>query len=198
MNDSYTTNLAEFLIQSNSLKFGNFKLASGKNSSFYIDLRLIQSFPGIFHQTIISLRDIIQSKNLRFHMLATIPTSGLIFTSALAYEMFRPLIYIRREKKGYGINNLVEGKLEKTQKILLIDDVVTTGQSLNIAIENIRNNGGIVENVLCILLRGDNTTIKNFNAIGINLHFLLTINELANILYKNQWINDEKKLALQK
>ena len=197
MNDSYTTNLSEFLIQSNSLKFGNFKLASGKNSSFYIDLRFIKSFPGIFHQTIIALRDMIQSENLLFHMLATIPTSGLIFTSALAYEMFRPLIYIR-EKKGYGINNLVEGKLEKSHKILLIDDVVTTGQSLNIAIENIRNNGGIVENVLCILLRGDSTTIKNFNAIGINLHFLLTINELANILYKNQWINDEKKLALQK
>jgi len=198
MNNSYTTNLAKFLIQSHSLKFGNFQLASGKTSSFYIDLRLIQSYPAIFRQTIIALRNRIQTEKFQFDTLATIPTSGLIFASVLSYELFKPLIYIRKESKGYGVNNLIEGKLEPFQKTLLIDDVITTGQSLDHAIENIRNNGGKIENVICILLRGGDITLRKFAKNGITLKFLLTINQLADILYKNKLIDEEKKLILQK
>ncbi|HEX7257369.1 MAG TPA: orotate phosphoribosyltransferase [Nitrososphaeraceae archaeon] len=198
MNNSYANNLAKFLIQSHSLKFGNFQLASGKTSRFYIDLRLIQTSPAIFHQTIIALRNRIQIEKFQFDTLATIPTSGLIFTSVLSYELFKPLIYIRKESKGYGANNLIEGKLEPFQKTLLIDDVITTGQSLDHAIENIRSNGGIIENVICILLRGGNTTLRKFTENGITLNFLLTITQLADILYKNKLIDEEKKLILQK
>ena len=162
MDNNYTINLAKFLIQSHSLQFGTFQLASGKTSNFYIDLRLIQSSPTIFHQTIIALRNRIQIEKFQFDTLATIPTSGLIFTSILSYELFKPLIYIRKESKGYGSNNLIEGKLEPFQKTLLIDDVITTGQSLDHAIENIRNNGGKIENVICILLRGGDTTLRKF------------------------------------
>ena len=61
----------------------------------------MQSFPGIFHYTIIPLRDIIQTEDLQFDRLATIPTSKLIFTSVLVYEMFHLPIYIRKETKGY-------------------------------------------------------------------------------------------------
>lgn len=78
----------------------------------------MQSFPGIFHYTIIALRDVIQTEDLQFD-LARILTSKLIFTSVLAYEMFQPLISIRKETKGYGINSLIECKLENSQKILL-------------------------------------------------------------------------------
>lgn len=198
MNNSYTINLAKFLIQSHSLKFGNFQLASGETSRFYIDLRLILSSPTIFHQTIIALRNRIQTEKLQFDILATIPTSGLIFTSVLSYELFKPLIYIRKESKGYGINNLIEGKLEPLQKILLIDDIITTGQSIDHAIENIRSNGGIIENVICILLRGGNATLRKFAENGITLKFLLTINQLADILYNNKLIDEEKKLILQR
>ena len=197
-NSIYTAYLAKFLIQSHSLKFGNFKLSSGKTSNFYIDLRLIQSFPIIFHQTIIALRDKIQKEKFQFDILATIPTSGLIFTSVLSYELFKPLIYIRKKSKGYGVDNLIEGKLEPFQKILLIDDVITTGQSLDHAIGKIRSNRGIIENVVCILLRGGNTTLRKFSEIGITLQYLLTINELADILYQGKLIDKEKKLILQK
>lgn len=198
MNNNYTINLAKFLIQSHSLQFGTFQLASGKTSNFYIDLRLIQSSPTIFHQTIIALRNRIQTEKLQFDILATIPTSGLIFTSVLSYELFKPLIYIRKESKGHGINNLIEGKLEPFQKTLLIDDVITTGQSLDHAIDKIRSNGGIIENIICILLRGGNTTLRKFAENGITLNFLLTVNQLADILYKNNLIDEEKKLILQK
>ncbi len=112
--------------------------------------------------------------------------------------MFKPFIYIRKESKGYGINNLIEGKLEPLPKTLLIDDVITTGQSLNHAIDNIRSNGGIIENIVCILLRGGNTTLRKFSEIGITLQYLLTINELADILYQGKLIDKEKKLILQK
>ena len=198
MNNSYTTDFAKFLIHSHSLKFGNFQLASGKTSRFYIDLRLIPSSPVIFRQTIIALKNRIQTEKFQFDTLSTIPTSGLIFTSILSYELFKPLIYIRKESKGYGVGNLIEGKLEPLQKTLLVDDVITTGQSLDHAIENIRNNGGIIENVICILLRGGNTTLRKFTENGITLNFLLTITQLADILYKNKLIDEEKKSILQK
>jgi orotate phosphoribosyltransferase len=84
------------------------------------------------------------------------------------------------------------------QKTLLVDDVITTGQSLDHAIKNIRSNGGIIENVICILLRGGNTTLRKFAENGITLKFLLTINQLADILYKNKLIDEEKKSILQK
>jgi orotate phosphoribosyltransferase len=198
MNNIYATNLAKFLIHSHSLKFGNFQLASGKNSNFYIDLRLIQSSPVIFHQTITALRTKIYNEKFQFDILATIPTSGLIFTSVLSYELFKPLIYIRKKSKGYGVDNLIEGKFEPFQKILLIDDVITTGQSLDHAIEKIRSNRGIIENVVCILFRGENATLRKFTENGITLEYLLTTNQLADILYQNKLIDKEKKLILQK
>jgi orotate phosphoribosyltransferase len=88
--------------------------------------------------------------------------------------------------------------LEPFQRTLLIDDVITTGQSLDHAIENIRNNGGIIENVICILLRGGNTTLRKFTGNGITLKFLLTVTQLADILYKNKLIDEDKKINITK
>lgn len=196
--EDFRINFATFLIQSNSLKFGKFRLSSGLDSSYYIDLRNIQSHPSIFHQTIISLRDKIIEDGLEFDCLATVPTSGLVFTSALAYEIFRPLIYIRKESKGYGVNNLIEGKLQKNQKVLLIDDVITTGQSLKHAIKVIRNNGAKVNNVLSILFRGNNDIIEKYTQIDIDLKFLITMTEISDILYSRNLIDREKREELKK
>ena len=198
MENNFISNLAIFLIESGSLKFGKFRLSSGQTSNYYVDLRTIQSFPSIFRQIITEIESRIRAEGLEFDCLATVPTSGLIFTSALAYEMFKPFIYIRKESKGYGANNLIEGKIGKYQKILLIDDVITTGKSLEHAINIIRDNGATVNDAMTILYRGSEMTRKKFLDKGINLRSLFTIKDLADYLYRNDIIDDEKRLQLQK
>jgi orotate phosphoribosyltransferase len=116
----------------------------------------------------------------------------------LAYEIFRPLIYIRKESKGYGVNNLIEGKLQENQNVLLIDDVITTGQSLKHAIKIIRNNGAKVNNVLTILFRGNNEIIDKYSQIDIDLKFLTTMTEISDILYSRNLIDREKREELKK
>ncbi|MDQ3853807.1 MAG: orotate phosphoribosyltransferase, partial [Thermoproteota archaeon] len=122
---------ASFLLKSNSLRFGVFTLASGKQSAYYIDLRVLPSFPGYFRLGISALKDLVAEKVGRFDTFASVPTSGLVFGSALAYEMNKPFIYVRKEPKAYGINKMIEGFLEPGSKIIIVDDVATTGTSLS-------------------------------------------------------------------
>ena len=74
---------SSFLLKSNSLRFGVFTLASGKQSSYYIDLRVLPSFPSHFRLAIGALKDAVAKKVGEFDTLASVPTSGLVFGSAL-------------------------------------------------------------------------------------------------------------------
>jgi len=190
MTTEFIPEIASFLLKSNSLQFGIFRLASGKESPYYIDLRTIASFPNHFRLAIGALRDAIVAKiGLDFDSLASIPTSGLIFCSALAYEIVKPLVYVRKEAKGYGVNKIIEGYLKPGAKVVLIDDVVTTGKSISHAIEIIRSNGAIVEEVLAIVdrLEGAEQSLKMIN---VKLRSVTTIEELFDVLYKRGLIDD--------
>src|SRR5919206_4380319 len=129
---------ASFLLKSNSLKFGVFTLASGKQSAYYIDLRMLPSFPEYFRLVINALKDTITRKVGNFDIIASVPTSGLVFGSALAYEMNRPFIYARIQPKSYGTEKIVEGFLEPGSKVVIVDDVATTGTSVSRAAEIMR------------------------------------------------------------
>ncbi len=128
----FVKEFAVFLYKKGALKFGDFTLSSGKKSSYYIDLRLVPSFPHQFRRMVKSLQSQISEEiGLdNFDSYASIPTSGLIIASALAIETVKPLIYVRTKPKDYGTSKSVEGNLEKDLKVLLIDDVATTGGSV--------------------------------------------------------------------
>ncbi|MDX1373327.1 MAG: phosphoribosyltransferase family protein, partial [Nitrososphaeraceae archaeon] len=126
-----------------------------------------------------------------------VPTSGLVFTSALAYEIFKPLIYIRKEAKGYGVNNLIEGKFEKENEVLLIDDVITTGKSLINAINVIRTRNLKINTVLSLLFRGNEQTIQAFTKIGIDLKFLISFKEITNIIASKNLLGEEDRKKLR-
>jgi orotate phosphoribosyltransferase len=183
METNFVSEIALFLLKSNSLKFGLYTLASGKQSPYYIDLRMLQSFPRYFRLTIIALRDLISREiGSDFDSLGSIPTSGLIFASALGYEMLKPLIYVRKESKMYGRRKMVEGYLRPGEKVLLVDDVATTGTSLSNTIKVIRENGAIVKDAVAIISRLEGAE-ENLQKIGVRLVAIATINDLINALY---------------
>jgi orotate phosphoribosyltransferase len=180
---------ASFLLKSNSLRFGVFTLASGKQSAYYIDLRVLPSFPGYFRLGISALKDMVAEKVGQFDTFASVPTSGLVFGSALAYEMNKPFIYVRKEPKAYGTNKMIEGFLEPGSKVIIVDDVATTGTSLSSAVEIIRANSGIVEDVVALVDRHEGGEDK-LKKMGVKLSAVTGINDIVNALYKAGLIDE--------
>jgi orotate phosphoribosyltransferase len=190
---NFVSEMALFLLKSNSLKFGLFTLASGKQSPYYIDLRILQSFPNYFRLAILALRDVINKGiGSDFDCLGSIPTSGLVFASALGYEMLKPLIYVRKDSKPYGRSKTIEGYLKPGGKVLLIDDVATTGTSLSNAIKVIRENGAIVKDAVAIISRLEGAEEK-LEDIDVRLISIATINDMVNVLH-DKGLLDENTL----
>ena len=180
---------ASFLLKSNSLRFAVFNLASGKQSAYYIDLRMLPSFPGYFRLAISSLKDTVARKIGDFDIFASVPTSGLVYGSAIAYEMNKPFIYTRKESKAYGTNKLIEGFLKPGSKVIIVDDVATTGTTVSNAVEIMRANGGIVEDVVALVDRHEGAEDK-LKKMGVKLSSVVGVNEIVNTLYKAGLIDE--------
>ena len=128
----FVKEFAIFLYKNDIIKFGNFTLSSGKQSTYYIDIRLLPSYPHQYRKIIKNLQNLISEQIglEKFDMLASVPTGGLVIASSLATEIVKPLIYVRKKQKEHGTSKLVEGKTAKGMEILMIDDVATTGESV--------------------------------------------------------------------
>jgi orotate phosphoribosyltransferase len=187
--EDFVFQFASFLLKSNSLRFGVFTLASGKQSAYYIDLRVLPSFPGYFRLGISALKDMVAEKVDRFDTFASVPTSGLVFGSALAYEMNKPFIYVRKEPKAYGTNKMIEGFLEPGARVIIVDDVATTGTSISSAVEILRANSGIVEDVVALVDRHEGAENK-LKKMGVKLSAVIGINDIVNALYKAGLIDE--------
>ncbi len=111
-----------------------------------------------------------------------------MFGSVLAYEMNKPFIYVRKEPKDYGTNKMIEGFLEQGSKVIIVDDVATTGNSLSSAVEIIRANGGIVEDAVALVDRYEGAEDR-LKKMGIKLSAVTTINDIVNALYKASLID---------
>ena len=143
--------ILEELSQIDALQFGDFVLASGVTSKFYLDLRLIPSYPKLFQTVTKELGE--RSKNLTFDIITGIPTAGVPFGTALAILLQKPLIQIRKEPKDHGMGKMIEGISVKGKTVLLVDDVISSGSSNEFAIQLLRDAGATVEELLVIVDR---------------------------------------------
>ena len=188
----FVKEFAIFLFKNNIIKFGNFTLSSGKKSSYYIDLRLVPSFPHQFRKMIKNLQKLIIEKiGLdNFDSLVSIPTGGLIIGSALAIETVKPLIYVRNKPKGYGTAKSIEGKISSDMQVMMIDDIATTGTSVLNGIKQLKAEGLSISNA-CVIINRLEGADKILNSVGITLHQLTDILEITEILFQEKLIGED-------
>ena len=188
----FVKEFAIFLYKNNIIRFGNFTLASGKNSSYYVDLRLIPSYPHQFRKMIKNLQNLIVEKTGLddFDCLASVPTGGLVVTSALAIEIVKPLIYVRSKPKEHGTTKSIEGKISAGMKVVMVDDVMTTGTSVLNGINQLKEAGLLVSDLYVVInrLEGGDKTLSD---IGVQTHQLTDILEITDILFQEKLIDKE-------
>ncbi|HET6516822.1 MAG TPA: orotate phosphoribosyltransferase [Nitrosopumilaceae archaeon] len=188
----FVKEFSTFLHEKGAIKFGEFTLSSGKKSSYYIDLRVVPSFPHQFRKMIKQLQNEI-AENIgldNFDYLVSVPTGGLVIASALAIETVKPLIYVRNKSKDYGTSKLVEGYFESGKKALMIDDVVTTGGSVIAALKSLKKAGIVVSDVFVIINRMEGAN-KTLESNGVKIHELTNIQEITNLLNEQNLVSDE-------
>ena len=192
-----------FLHQKEIIKFGDFTLASGKSSSYYVDLRLVPSYPHEFRMMVKYLENqITEEIGLEnFESIVSVPTGGLIIGSALAIETVKPLIYVRSKPKDYGTSKSVEGKIHDGMKVVMIDDVATTGGSVVNAIKSLTEVNVPVKDAYVIVdrMEGANETLSQ---LGVKMHSILNILQIAEVLYEQKMIEveilDKVKMQISK
>ena len=183
---------ATFLFEKKIIRFGDFTLASGNKSPYYIDLRLVPSFPHEYRKMIKGLQNLI-AEDIgfeSFHSLVSVPTGGLVVAASLATKIVKPLIYVRKQAKEHGTGKAVEGVTCQDMKLLMIEDVVTSGGSVINAIKSIKEEKMVITDVCAIVDRMEGAT-EALLAEGINLHSLLTINDITQSLFEQKLITED-------
>lgn len=165
--------LAERLSATGAFKTGEFTLASGKKSSYYIDVKHATADP-------LLLRALAQ------HAAVFVPDHGAVagtvlggvpFATALSLETGRPLLMVRPEPKEHGTGKRVEGPVVPGARVLACEDVVTSGGSLVAAVEALRRAGCEVTHAVVVVDREEGARDR-LKASGVTLHALITLSEL--------------------
>jgi len=192
----FVKEFATFLYQNGIIKFGNFTLASGKKSSYYVDLRLVPSYPQEFRKMVKYLENkILQDIGLdEFDSIVSVPTGGLVIASALSIETVKPLIYVRNKPKDYGTSKSVEGKIYEGMKVIMIDDVATTGGSVVNAIKILKEINVSIKDAYVIVNRMEGAD-EALSQMGVKMHSILNILQITETLYGQNFID---KNILQK
>lgn len=146
-----------------------FKLASGNFSPIYINCRAVISDPVVMGLITAFIHAICSRRGVEIEMVAGGETAGIPFAAYLAQHLSRPMIYIRKAKKGYGLASLVEGGDIRGKRILLVEDLITDAGSKLHFINVIREAGGEISDVL-VLFDRQQGGMESLREHGVRLH----------------------------
>lgn len=171
--------LAEGLIKAGALQFGTFTLSDGRDSSYYVDLRGLPSYPGLFRLVVDSMGDMIK-KAPAADAFCSVPVSGLNIAAPLALGKGKPLLYTTQRKQGDG--RVLEGEVRPGWKVMVIDDLAGTGNTVLAAARAVEQEGGEVKHAAVVIdrLEGARETLSKQ---GVSLHALTDILELSDTLF---------------
>ena len=179
--DTLKKDLIQLLKDVNCVKFGDFVLASGKKSKYYVDIKKATTNPKVLKAVAKMIKEYLEkeneleNKNLK---IAGVELGSVSIATAVSLETEKDLLIVRKKAKDYGTKNKIEGELNDGDRVIIVEDVTTSGGSVAKAADEIRKNNGIVEKVFVIVDRMEGAK-DNLKEMNVELIPLVTIEELG-------------------
>lgn len=193
LNKDRALKVAEFLLQIKAVKLQPnqpFTWASGWSSPIYCDNRKTLSFPAIRTHIRQGYAEAILEQFGKPDAIAGVATGGIAQGALVAQELGIPFIYVRSSAKGHGLGNQIEGHFEKGQKIVVIEDLISTGGSSLVAVKALREAGCDVKGLVAIFTYGFDVAARNFQAADCPYVTLTDYDHLIDQALKLEYINE--------
>ena len=187
--DKVFTQLADGLLEAGCIKFGEFTLKSGMISPIYIDLRQLVSYPKLLQTVAQAYLPILHT--LSFDRLVGLPYAALPITTAISLYGGWPMIYPRKEIKTYGTKAEIEGVFSVGEKVVIIDDLATTGGSKFESIDKLTSAGLKIADVVVLIDRQSGAS-EALSAAGYRLHSVMTLTNLLEYYAKSNKVSAEQ------
>ncbi len=200
LNKNVATTTAELLLQIRAIKLQPnkpFNWASGWKSPIYCDNRTTLSFPKIRNYLRENLAKIIEEEYGKPDVIAGVATGAIAIGVLVAQYLNVPFIYVRPEPKKHGRKNQVEGLLEKNKKVVVVEDLISTGKSSLNAVKALKDEGAIVKGMVAIFSYGFELAEKNFKEANVNLTTLSDYNHLLELALDNNYISENELETLK-
>jgi orotate phosphoribosyltransferase len=191
---------AELLLQINAIKLNSenpFKWASGWKSPIYCDNRLILSFPVIRNYIRDEFAKNIEKQFGKPDVIAGVATGAIGIGMLVAESLGLPFVYVRPEPKKHGRQNQVEGFLQKGQNVIVVEDLISTGNSSLLAVEALREAGANIKGMAAIFTYGFDVAEENFKTANIDLYTLSNYDHLLNQAIEKQYVSDSEEDTLR-
>ncbi|AIF43819.1 orotate phosphoribosyltransferase [Virgibacillus sp. SK37] len=181
-------------VQINPTNF--FTWTSGIKSPIYCDNRMTMSYPIVRNKIVKAFKQIIENMEEQPEVIAGCATAGIPHAAWLADALDLPMVYVRAKPKGHGKENLIEGDLREGQRVVVIEDLISTGGSSIEAAKSLKQSGAEVLGVLAIFTYGLKVASENFKNEKISLHTITNFDSLVDLLVEDGELPLEKKAGL--
>jgi len=175
---------------------GYFTWTSGIESPIYCDNRLTMSYPSIRKKITAAFVEKLEQFHIKPDVIAGCATAGIPHAAWLADALDLPMVYVRSKPKGHGKGNQIEGKVERGQKAVVIEDLISTGGSSLESAKVLRDSGLEVSHVLAIFTYGLAVATKQFQDEKIAMDTITSFDELLDVLVEDKEITEQDRLKL--
>jgi orotate phosphoribosyltransferase len=192
--------IAEMLLKIQAIKLNTnkpFTWSSGWKSPIYCDNRLSLSHPDVRNAIKNGLTAAIKENFFTAEAIAGVATAGIAHGALVADALDLPFLYVRPKPKGHGMENLIEGKVVKDQKVVVVEDLVSTGGSSLKAVDALRSAGFRVLGMVSVFNYGFDVATKNFYEADVSLISLSDYGHLLSQAVAEKYIKEDELVSLK-
>ncbi len=200
LNKDTAKKTAELLLQINAIKLNPknpFTWASGWKSPIYCDNRITLSFPPIRNYLREEFSKNIEKQFGKPDVIAGVATGAIGIGMLVAEYLGLPFVYVRPEPKKHGRQNQIEGFLQKGQNVVVVEDLISTGNSSLLAVEALKEAGANVKGMVAIFTYGFDVSVENFKKANVELYTLSNYDNLLELAVAKNYITEEEQHTLQ-